>query len=57
MVSIEISLVSETTGLLLTHYGSLFVDFLGGLPLDSFTFDLQFFVDMDPLATLLKSHI
>ena len=37
------SLVSETTGFIVAHSGSSFVDFLGEFPLEPFTFDLQSF--------------
>ena len=43
MMDVDISLLSETAGFLNTHFGSLFVYFLDGLPLDPVTFDLQSF--------------
>ena len=43
MVSVVRSLVSETTGFLVTHFRSSSVDFLGVFPLEPFTVDLQYF--------------
>ena len=41
MMDVVRSLVSETTGFLVTHYGSSFVDFFDEFPLYSFPFELQ----------------
>ena len=43
MVDVAISVVSETIGLLVTHYGSSFMDFLGGFPIEKVPFDLKSF--------------
>ena len=43
MVDVVRSLVSDTTGFLVAHSGSSFVDFLGEFPLETFTFELQSF--------------
>ena len=43
MVAVVIYLVSDKTGLLVTHSGSSFVEFLVGLPLELFPFDMQSF--------------
>ena len=37
------SLVSETPGFLVNHYGSSFLEFLGGFPLEPVNFDFQSF--------------
>ena len=43
MVAVDISLVSETAGFLVTHYGSSSVELLCEFPIDPVPFDLQYF--------------
>ena len=43
MLAVVSYLVSETTGILVTHSGISFLDFLGGFPSEPFPFDLQSF--------------
>ena len=42
MLAVAIYLVCETPVFLVTHYGSSFVEFLGGSPLEPVPFDLQY---------------
>ena len=43
MVAVDISLVSETTGFVVTNYGISFVELLGGFPLETVPFGMQYF--------------